>query len=191
MQVALTVKSAYDSLTDMTIGDGAKGVEKGQQVTVRDVRALRVKLLNHVKLSEHIGGHVDQMLTEINKIGDESDGRTLLARSLHLLHVIASDTSQKQSTRWRAAKTIAETITEVSKDSTRARIAASTLAQQSEEHSDKVRLKERELDFAEGMGQAMNTSMPSPLSNITTDTLRGMLTNGSAQTKDADAAAHS
>lgn len=134
----------------MAIGDGARGVAKGATVTVRDVRALRVKLLNHAKLIESIGGHGDTMLAELDAIGaTDTDKRTLLVRSLELLHTIAGDTSLKQAVRWRAAKTITETVVELSKDRTKARTAAATLAQQSNEHADRVALKARELDILE------------------------------------------
>lgn len=156
----------------MATGDGARGVEKGATVTVRDVRALRVKLLNHAKLIDSIGGHGDRMLAELDAIGtaESEDKRTLLVRSLELLHLIAGDTSQKQGVRWRAAKTITETVVELSKDRTKARTAAATLAQQSNEHADKVALKQRELDILEAND---NGGLP-PLARLSDDDLKRM-----------------
>lgn len=172
----------------MAIGDGARGVAKGAQVTVRDIRALRVKLLNHVALSDHIGGHTDEILKEIDAIGSADDKRSLLARSLELLHEIATASGSKGSVRWRAAKTITETITELTKDRTKARIEASRLAQQSNEHGDKVKLKERELDIAEGMGGLPGGAPARALSGLTDDELKGMLTHGNHEAADEEIA---
>lgn len=163
----------------MAIGDGARGVAKGATVTVRDVRALRVKLLNHAKLIESIGGHGDTMLAELDAIGTtDADKRTLLVRSLELLHTIAGDSSLKQAIRWRAAKTITETVVELSKDRTKARTAAAQLTQQSNEHADKVKLKERELDILEAGAEG---GLP-PITRLSDDELR-KLAHGPASAK--------
>jgi hypothetical protein len=152
------------------LGDGARGVEKGATVTVRDVRALRVKLLNHAKLIESIGGYDDKLLADIDSIGvTDDDKRGLLVRALGMLSEIASTSGMRSSVRWRALKTMTETITELAKDRTKARTAAAQLAQQSNEHADKVKLKERELDIAEGMVPGGSSS---PLHALSTDELK-------------------
>lgn len=172
----------------MAIGDGARGVPKGAAVTVRDVRALRVKLLNHVALSDHIGGHNDTILSELDAIGStDSDKRSLLARTLELLHEIATAAGAKSSVRWRAAKTITETITELTKDRTNARVSASKLAQQNVEHIDKVKLKQRELDIAEGMG-GQSSAPNRALADLSDDELKGMLTHGNHAALDEEIA---
>lgn len=129
---------------------GAKSVPAGALLTTRDIRALRVKVLNTARLHAELVGGLDTLQTEIDKVGGCGvEGVTtgsLLARSLDVLNRIASDPAVKASMRWRAAKTIAEAVRELRRDQVQSKIAAVQLAQRSQEHADQMAIETRKLD---------------------------------------------
>lgn len=132
--------------------DGAKGVPPGATLTVRDVRAFRVKVLNTVKLSNAICGLTLKQQEEIDKIGigeGDDDTRTLFARALELLHLIAKDPSVRGSMRYRAAKTVTESLRDLRRDGQDGKVKSIELLQRSREHADKMRMEDRKVHILE------------------------------------------
>lgn len=134
----------------MAVGDGAKGVGKLDLLRVRDIRALRVRVLNTVRLQAHLVGDIASLREELDEIGvEDGDPRKLLTRSLQAMHDIMREPGLKASMRWRAAKTIAEVMGTLRADELRARTTVTELAQQSQEHADRMNIENRKLELLE------------------------------------------
>ena len=124
----------------MAKSDGAKGVPAGELLRVRDIRAMRVRVLNTAKLHGLLVGKLEAERLDIDAIGaTEEDPRGLLPRVLGVLLDIAQN-DRRSAMRYRAAKTIAETVQTLTAEEAKARAAVAQLAQQSQEHADKMAL---------------------------------------------------
>jgi hypothetical protein len=140
----------------MARGGGAKSVEAGGLLRVRDVSAMRVRALNTAALHTHVLGEGARLRAELDQVGNglddasDGDGRSLLARTLGILYAMAKNEEIGAGLRWRAAKTVAEVVAMVHTEEQRTRLNAAALAQRSEEHVGKMGVEQRKLELEEG-----------------------------------------